>query len=165
MVVFCDTAYDPDDYILDPPRGADGMPIRARPDRGAWTCGGSRSSAPGSWGRASRSSCAPRLRGDDLRPRGAPFLRQPLERGKITCGYLYGADPTLETARRLVPGGLAFGRLVSDLIDADIEPHSTQGNDLYLVHGNSVVDAGIPGRRVSQPSMRWPRAPRCKPIR
>lgn len=61
--------------------------------------------------------------------------------GKIHLGYLYGADPTLETARRLVPGGLAFSRLISDLIDADIEPHSTQGNDLYLVHRDSVVDA------------------------
>ena len=60
--------------------------------------------------------------------------------GKIHLGYLYGADPTLKTARRLVPGGLAFGRLVSELIETDVAPHMTEGDDLYLVHPNSVVD-------------------------
>jgi glycine/D-amino acid oxidase-like deaminating enzyme len=61
--------------------------------------------------------------------------------GKIHLGYLYGADPTLETARRVLAGGLAFGRLVSELIDADLSGHVTIGDDLYLVHRRSVVDA------------------------
>ena len=61
--------------------------------------------------------------------------------GKIHLGYLYGADPTRETARRLVPGGLAFARLVSELLETDVGVHATQGDDLYLVHRDSVVDA------------------------
>jgi glycine/D-amino acid oxidase-like deaminating enzyme len=61
--------------------------------------------------------------------------------GKIHLGYLYGADPTLATARRLIPGGLAFVRLMSDLIGSDVAPRLTAGDDLYLVHRDSVVDA------------------------
>lgn len=59
--------------------------------------------------------------------------------GKIHLGYLYGADPTLSTARHILPGGLAFRGLVSDLLDGDVTEHATTGDDIYLVHEDSVV--------------------------
>jgi hypothetical protein len=61
--------------------------------------------------------------------------------GKIHLGYLYGADPSLETARRVLPGGLVFGALVSRLIGADLAAHTTGEDDVYLVHRDSVVGA------------------------
>jgi hypothetical protein len=61
--------------------------------------------------------------------------------GKIHLGYLYGADPSMRTARHLLPGGLAFGRLISDLVGSDIAPHTTPDDDIYLVHRRSVVNA------------------------
>jgi hypothetical protein len=59
--------------------------------------------------------------------------------GKIHLGYLYAADPSLETARRVIPGGLKFGPLISELIETDIAPHITEQDDFYLVHRESVV--------------------------
>ena len=32
--------------------------------------------------------------------------------GKIHLGYLYAAAPTTSTAQAMIPGGLAFGRIV-----------------------------------------------------
>jgi glycine/D-amino acid oxidase-like deaminating enzyme len=61
--------------------------------------------------------------------------------GKIHLGYLYGADPTLATARHVLPGGLHFASLMSELVGADLAPHSTTSDDTYLVHRRSVVDA------------------------
>src|SRR5687768_10172304 len=61
--------------------------------------------------------------------------------GKIHLGYLYGADASLRTARHILPGGLVFGKLMSELIESDITPYVTQHDDLYLVHRHSVVDA------------------------
>jgi glycine/D-amino acid oxidase-like deaminating enzyme len=61
--------------------------------------------------------------------------------GKIHLGYLYGGDPSLSTARRVLPGGLAFGALLAELIDSDLAGHVTDADDLYLVHRESVVDA------------------------
>ena len=72
--------------------------------------------------------------------------RAPLSRasrwneGKIHLGYLYGADASLQTARRILPGGLVFGKLISNLIGSDITPHVTCEDDLFLVHRDSVVD-------------------------
>jgi len=60
--------------------------------------------------------------------------------GKIHLGYLYGADPSLLTARHLLPGGLRFGALVSAMIESDLEAHTTFSGDLYLVHRDSIVD-------------------------
>jgi hypothetical protein len=60
--------------------------------------------------------------------------------GKIHLGYLYGADPTLSTARHLLPGGLAFRRLMSELVADDLLEHATTRDDIYLVHEDSVVD-------------------------
>ena len=59
--------------------------------------------------------------------------------GKIHLGYLYGADPTLATARHLLPGGLLFGEHIRDLIGDELDGHTTSGDDLYLVHRRSVV--------------------------
>lgn len=65
--------------------------------------------------------------------------------GKIHLGYLYAADPTLATARRLVSGGLSFAPIVEDLIGATIEA-VTQADDIYLVHRRSAVDQHRIGR-------------------
>ena len=59
--------------------------------------------------------------------------------GKIHLGYLYAADPSLETARRVIPGGLNFKPLISELIETDIAPYVTEQGDFYLVHRESVV--------------------------
>lgn len=60
--------------------------------------------------------------------------------GKIHLGYLYGADSSLRTARHILPGSLSFGPLLSRLLETDLRPHTTSGDDVYLVHRNSVVD-------------------------
>ena len=62
--------------------------------------------------------------------------------GKIHLGYLYAADRSLDTARELIPGGVAFRPIVEDLIDGSIESHMTRDDDIYLTHTRSVVDAG-----------------------
>lgn len=61
--------------------------------------------------------------------------------GKIHLGYLYGADPTLATVRHLLPGGLRFAPLVSELVGEDVATHATVSDDVYLVHRRSVTDA------------------------
>lgn len=61
--------------------------------------------------------------------------------GKIHLGYLYGADPTLATARHLLPGGLLFGEHIRNLIGGELDGHTTSREDLYLVHRRSVVGA------------------------
>jgi FAD dependent oxidoreductase len=61
--------------------------------------------------------------------------------GKIHLGYIYSADPSLRTTRRLVPGGLAFDRLVSDLLGESLAGEMTEEDDLFLVHKKSVVEA------------------------
>ena len=59
--------------------------------------------------------------------------------GKIHLGYIYGADPTLDTARHLLTGGLLFADRLRELIDADLNDHVTADDDIYLVHRDSVV--------------------------
>ncbi|MEL6548257.1 MAG: FAD-dependent oxidoreductase, partial [Myxococcota bacterium] len=61
--------------------------------------------------------------------------------GKIHLGFLYGADPSLETAKKLLPGGLEFPSLIEELIEQPIrEEWITQHDDRYLVHRDSVVE-------------------------
>ena len=67
--------------------------------------------------------------------------------GKIHLGYLYGADETLRTAGHLLSGGLTFGRLLSQLLECDITPQVTSGDDIYLVDRDSVVSAEVLGAR------------------
>ncbi|MFA6985080.1 MAG: FAD-dependent oxidoreductase [Arenimonas sp.] len=65
--------------------------------------------------------------------------------GKIHLGHLYAADPSLRTARRLLPGGLAFKPLVESLLGSPIDEAITAHDDTYLVHRHSVVDAEAMG--------------------
>jgi hypothetical protein len=69
--------------------------------------------------------------------------------GKIHLGYLYGADPSLATARKVLPGGLRFRPLLSELIESDITAHVSPREDVYLVHRKSVVDVNALGSYVS----------------
>ncbi|UTP38024.1 FAD-binding oxidoreductase [Phenylobacterium sp. LH3H17] len=66
--------------------------------------------------------------------------------GKIHLGYLYGADPSLLTAKHLVSGGLQFGTLVSELIGNNLVEHTTFADDIYLVHRDSIIGAEALGR-------------------
>lgn len=66
--------------------------------------------------------------------------------GKIHLGFLYAADPSMHSAARMIPGGLAFKRLTEELIGASIAPAVTAEDDVYLVHPDSVVDADAMGR-------------------
>jgi FAD dependent oxidoreductase len=59
--------------------------------------------------------------------------------GKIHLGYLYAADPSLATARRLLPGGLAFRDLVEELIGCSIDRATAHSDDTYVIHRNSVT--------------------------
>lgn len=59
--------------------------------------------------------------------------------GKIHLGYLYGADASLGTARHILPGGLAFFRLMGELLECDLAEHSTSTDDVYLVDRDSLV--------------------------
>jgi len=73
---------------------------------------------------------------------GASTLLQGASRwneGKIHLGFLYAGDPTLRTAQRLIPGGLAFAALVRRLIERSLDAFSTVEDDIYLVHRQSIV--------------------------
>jgi glycine/D-amino acid oxidase-like deaminating enzyme len=59
--------------------------------------------------------------------------------GKIHLGCLYAADTTLDTARRLLPGALAFKDLVEDLTGMSLDEVTTPEDDLFLVHHDSIV--------------------------
>jgi glycine/D-amino acid oxidase-like deaminating enzyme len=59
--------------------------------------------------------------------------------GKIHLGFLYGADPTLDTARAVLPGGLDFKDQVEALTGIALGPVTTPADDLYLVHRDSVT--------------------------
>ena len=61
--------------------------------------------------------------------------------GKIHLGYLYAADPSLASARRVLDGGLAFKRLVERWLAASLDPVVSEADDVYLVHRRSVIDA------------------------
>jgi hypothetical protein len=66
--------------------------------------------------------------------------------GKIHLGHLYAADHSLETARRLLPGGLAFRPLIEELTGSSLEPVTTPDDDTYAVHRDSVVDSATTAR-------------------
>lgn len=79
--------------------------------------------------------------------------------GKIHLGYLYGADPTLSTARRILPGGLAFAPLLRELLEIDIDECITPSDDLFLIHRDSVVGADAAWRYYQAVSELVRRAP------
>ena len=66
--------------------------------------------------------------------------------GKIHLGYLYAGDPSLDTARRLLPGGLAFKRLTEELVGCSIDGATTEQDETFLIHRNSVVPPGAAAR-------------------
>ncbi len=59
--------------------------------------------------------------------------------GKIHLGFMYSADPSLETARKVISGGLAFRRLVEEMLDCTLASVTTPARDLFLCHRESVV--------------------------
>lgn len=62
--------------------------------------------------------------------------------GKIHLGFLYSADPSLKTARMVLPGSLAFKSRVEDLIGRPIDDSSaTSADDIFVCHKHSVVGA------------------------
>src|SRR5687767_13540825 len=61
--------------------------------------------------------------------------------GKIHLGYMYAADPSLRTAKLLLPGGLAFKGLTEALIGCSLDDAVTPHDETYLVHRHSVVTA------------------------
>jgi glycine/D-amino acid oxidase-like deaminating enzyme len=61
--------------------------------------------------------------------------------GKIHLGFLYAADPSLATARNLIPSGVAFRPIVESLIESSIEKYLTREDEIYLAHEDSIVDA------------------------
>jgi hypothetical protein len=66
--------------------------------------------------------------------------------GKIHLGFLYAGDPSLATARRILPGGLAFKPLVEGLLGCSISEAMTQTDDTYLIHKQSVASVDSVGR-------------------
>jgi glycine/D-amino acid oxidase-like deaminating enzyme len=60
--------------------------------------------------------------------------------GKIHLGFLYPADPSFNTATRLIPGALAFTGIVERLTGCRLDALASD-DDVYLVHRDSVVDA------------------------
>jgi hypothetical protein len=60
--------------------------------------------------------------------------------GKIHLGYLYAADPSLATARKMLPGGLAFRSLVEELVGCSIASAISSDDDVYLTHRESIID-------------------------
>jgi len=59
--------------------------------------------------------------------------------GKIHLGHLYAADPSLATARHVLPGSLAFRRLLEECTGRSIDSIMTGEGDIYLCHRESVV--------------------------
>lgn len=59
--------------------------------------------------------------------------------GKIHLGYLYAADPTLHTARHILPGSLAFRPLLEQCVGRSILSTVSNEGDIYLCHRDSVV--------------------------
>lgn len=59
--------------------------------------------------------------------------------GRAHLGYVYGADSSLRTARRLIPGAMRFRPVMETILEEDIRPHCTRGKDTFLVHRRSVI--------------------------
>jgi glycine/D-amino acid oxidase-like deaminating enzyme len=82
--------------------------------------------------------------------------------GKIHLGYLYGADPSLATARKLIPGGLKFKILIERILERPFSANKvTDHNDTVLIHRRSVVGADIAfaiATRVSELTLQHPDA-------
>jgi hypothetical protein len=60
--------------------------------------------------------------------------------GKVHLGYMYSADPSLNTAKHILPSSLQFKPIVEELIGKSIDAAVSKNNDIYLVHKDSVVN-------------------------
>lgn len=60
--------------------------------------------------------------------------------GKIHLGFLYANDPTLSSAKRLIPGGLSFAPLMTELTGRPLQK-ITPDDDIYLIHARSVISS------------------------
>jgi len=60
--------------------------------------------------------------------------------GKIHLGFIYSADPSLKSAREVIPGGLTFKPLVEELTGCSLNTTTTGCDDIYLCHRDSVVN-------------------------
>ncbi|MCC0014911.1 MAG: FAD-dependent oxidoreductase [Rhodobiaceae bacterium] len=70
--------------------------------------------------------------------------------GKLHLGYLYANDPSLATARHMLPAGLAFLPIMRDWIGEAIDTAISHSDDLYLVSRGSVVGAAATGAYFEQ---------------
>jgi len=59
--------------------------------------------------------------------------------GKIHLGFLYAASGNLDTAKRILTGGLLFKPILERLLETSISELVTPVNDHYLLHRHSVV--------------------------
>src|SRR4051812_13592809 len=66
--------------------------------------------------------------------------------GKIHLGYLYAGDASLETARAVLPGSLAFRSLTEELIECSLADAISREDDIYLVHRDSVTTSEATAR-------------------
>ena len=57
--------------------------------------------------------------------------------GKIHLGYIYGADRTLDTARRMIQGGMTFAPLVRRWIGSGLDEVAVSDGFIYAVHKDS----------------------------
>lgn len=62
--------------------------------------------------------------------------------GKIHLGYIYSADPSMVTARKVLPGALSFRPLIERHIGTSIADAITPTDDLFLCHDRSIVTPG-----------------------
>lgn len=59
--------------------------------------------------------------------------------GKIHLGFVYANDPTLDTARAMLAGGLGFKDQVEQLTGTSLTPAITPTDEIFLVHRDSVT--------------------------
>lgn len=61
--------------------------------------------------------------------------------GKVHLGYMYAADPSLATAKRMMAGALAFAPFFERHLGIAVDSHATSVPAAYVVHRDSQHDA------------------------
>lgn len=59
--------------------------------------------------------------------------------GKIHLGYLFAKDPSLQTARRMIEGALAFAPLLSRYLGRSLDFAAQSGDVIYGIHRDSQI--------------------------
>ena len=75
-----------------------------------------------------------------MRLRSRLFHASRWNEGKIHLGFLYAADPSLRTALRLLPGGLAFKGIVEQLLSVSLDHCITREDEIYMIRRDSIVN-------------------------